>query len=139
MAVARSAPLNPRAEFGHELSPSGGGAAPDHSNHPAARLVGAFRRCASDTSGFRICWGMGPVHSYRHAAQSRAGSASDRRRPLSPNSPFMRDEHWNRNFAAFFPIWDWLFGTVYIPKPMEYPPVGLKVRPRGMRLRDYFL
>jgi sterol desaturase/sphingolipid hydroxylase (fatty acid hydroxylase superfamily) len=48
------------------------------------------------------------------------------------------DEHRNRNFAAFFPIWDRLFGTLHMPKRGEYPPVGLKSRPNGMTLREYF-
>lgn len=31
----------------------------------------------------------------------------------------------NRNFAAFFPFWDQLFGTYYHPKAGEFPPTGL--------------
>lgn len=31
----------------------------------------------------------------------------------------------NRNFAAFFPIWDRLFGTYLKPLPNEYPPCGM--------------
>lgn len=34
-------------------------------------------------------------------------------------------EHIDKNFAAFFPVWDVLFGTYYAPKKDEYPPVGL--------------
>jgi sterol desaturase/sphingolipid hydroxylase (fatty acid hydroxylase superfamily) len=34
-------------------------------------------------------------------------------------------EHQNKNFAAYFPMWDVLFGTYYAPKPGEYPPTGL--------------
>lgn len=34
-------------------------------------------------------------------------------------------QHHDRNFAAFFPIYDVLFGTYYRPAPDEYPPTGL--------------
>ncbi|NJO96589.1 MAG: sterol desaturase family protein [Pleurocapsa sp. CRU_1_2] len=34
-------------------------------------------------------------------------------------------EHIDKNFAAFFPIWDILFGTYYPAKKGEFPPTGL--------------
>jgi sterol desaturase/sphingolipid hydroxylase (fatty acid hydroxylase superfamily) len=34
-------------------------------------------------------------------------------------------EHRDKNFAAFFPIWDILFGTAWVPRPGEYPATGL--------------
>ena len=37
-------------------------------------------------------------------------------------------EHWNRNYAAFFPIWDILFGTACMPRRGEFPATGV---PRG--------
>jgi sterol desaturase/sphingolipid hydroxylase (fatty acid hydroxylase superfamily) len=36
-----------------------------------------------------------------------------------------RPEHFNRNFAAFFPVFDWIFGTHYRPMPNEFPSTGL--------------
>jgi hypothetical protein len=42
-------------------------------------------------------------------------------------------------FAAYFPLWDRLFGTVHMPVRGEYPPVGLTERPDGMTMRDFFL
>lgn len=33
--------------------------------------------------------------------------------------------HWNKNFCAFFPLWDVIFGTAYFPKPDEWPATGL--------------
>jgi sterol desaturase/sphingolipid hydroxylase (fatty acid hydroxylase superfamily) len=33
-------------------------------------------------------------------------------------------QHQNRNFAAFFPIWDILGGTFHKPAPDEFPPCG---------------
>ena len=33
--------------------------------------------------------------------------------------------HQDRNFAAYFPVWDAIFGTYYAPGRDEYPPVGL--------------
>jgi sterol desaturase/sphingolipid hydroxylase (fatty acid hydroxylase superfamily) len=38
----------------------------------------------------------------------------------------IREEHWNRNYAAFFPIWDIVFGTAWLPRRGEFPPTGLK-------------
>jgi len=37
----------------------------------------------------------------------------------------IQPEHIDKNFAAYFPIWDVIFGTYYHPKPGEYPPTGL--------------
>ncbi|MEZ5468750.1 MAG: sterol desaturase family protein [Lysobacterales bacterium] len=34
-------------------------------------------------------------------------------------------EHQNRNFAAFFPIWDQLFGSFHMPRQNEFPPCGM--------------
>lgn len=34
-------------------------------------------------------------------------------------------QHLNRNYAAFFPVWDVLFGTFFHPHPGEYPGTGL--------------
>lgn len=34
-------------------------------------------------------------------------------------------EHHDKNYAAFFPIWDILFGTYHHPKPGEFPPSGV--------------
>jgi sterol desaturase/sphingolipid hydroxylase (fatty acid hydroxylase superfamily) len=36
--------------------------------------------------------------------------------------------HWNRNYAAFFPIWDIVFGTACMPRKGEFPATGV---PRG--------
>jgi len=37
----------------------------------------------------------------------------------------LRPEHFDRNFAAVFPLWDVVFGTVWRPAPDEFPPTGL--------------
>ena len=34
-------------------------------------------------------------------------------------------QHRDKNFAAFFPFWDRLFGTWCAPQPDEFPPTGL--------------
>lgn len=36
--------------------------------------------------------------------------------------------HWNKNYAAYFPIWDIVFGTACLPKKGEWPATGV---PRG--------
>ena len=35
------------------------------------------------------------------------------------------EQHFDKNFAAYFPLWDVLFGTYYPPQPNEYPPTGI--------------
>jgi sterol desaturase/sphingolipid hydroxylase (fatty acid hydroxylase superfamily) len=37
----------------------------------------------------------------------------------------VQPEHFDKNFAAAFPLWDFVFGTACIPKPDEYPDTGL--------------
>ena len=37
-------------------------------------------------------------------------------------------EHYDKNFAAFFPFIDILFGTYYRPGKDEYPPTGIPAR-----------
>ena len=34
-------------------------------------------------------------------------------------------KHFDRNFGAATPLWDWLFGTAYFPDADEWPEVGL--------------
>lgn len=34
--------------------------------------------------------------------------------------------HWNKNYAAFFPVWDQVFGTQHRPGPQEWPKTGIK-------------
>lgn len=35
------------------------------------------------------------------------------------------EKHFDKNFAAFFPVWDVIFGTYYAPQKNEYPATGL--------------
>jgi sterol desaturase/sphingolipid hydroxylase (fatty acid hydroxylase superfamily) len=37
-------------------------------------------------------------------------------------------QHRDRNFAAFFPMWDVLFGTYVAPLPKEFPETGIYTR-----------
>jgi sterol desaturase/sphingolipid hydroxylase (fatty acid hydroxylase superfamily) len=34
-------------------------------------------------------------------------------------------QHFDRNFAVVFPLWDFLFGTYYSPARNEFPPTGV--------------
>jgi sterol desaturase/sphingolipid hydroxylase (fatty acid hydroxylase superfamily) len=45
-------------------------------------------------------------------------------------------EHFDRNFAAFFPIWDVIFGTYFHPRPGEFPPTGVADEAEVTTLRD---
>ena len=35
-------------------------------------------------------------------------------------------QHFDQNFAAFFPIWDVLFHTYHHPQRGEFPPTGVR-------------
>lgn len=39
--------------------------------------------------------------------------------------------HYDKNFANWFPIWDVIFGTAYVPAPDEFPETGVE----GFRVR----
>jgi sterol desaturase/sphingolipid hydroxylase (fatty acid hydroxylase superfamily) len=45
-------------------------------------------------------------------------------------------QHFDRNFAAFFPIWDVIFGTYYHPGRGEFPPTGVTGEPQVTTLRE---
>ena len=45
-------------------------------------------------------------------------------------------QHYDRNFAAFFPIWDVIFGTYYHPGRGEFPPTGVIDEPQVTTLRE---
>ena len=48
-------------------------------------------------------------------------------------------EHLDKNFAAFFPVWDVLFGTYYQPNKGEYPTTGLSSGERVTTTRQALL
>lgn len=45
-------------------------------------------------------------------------------------------QHYDRNFAAFFPIWDVVFGTYHHPRRGEFPPTGVMDEPQVTTLRE---
>lgn len=45
--------------------------------------------------------------------------------------------HFDKNFGTISPVWDALFGTMYMPKPNEWPSVGLDDMAEPRRVRDY--
>jgi sterol desaturase/sphingolipid hydroxylase (fatty acid hydroxylase superfamily) len=49
----------------------------------------------------------------------------------------IEETHHNKNYAAFFPIWDILFKTVHLPKFNEFPQVGLADTEQPKNLKDY--
>lgn len=46
--------------------------------------------------------------------------------------------HRDRNFTNWFPVWDWLFGTLYLPQKDECPDTGVD-GVEVITLRDAFL
>ncbi len=49
----------------------------------------------------------------------------------------IEDLHYNKNYAAFFPVWDILFGSVHFPKNNEFPKVGLVGQEQPKTLKEY--
>jgi sterol desaturase/sphingolipid hydroxylase (fatty acid hydroxylase superfamily) len=49
----------------------------------------------------------------------------------------MEPTHHHKNFGAMTPLWDWLFGTLYMPKSDEWPEVGLKEAGEPQSLREW--
>ena len=45
-------------------------------------------------------------------------------------------EHFDRNYAAFLPVYDQLFGTYFHPRPDEFPPSGVEGEPEMASLRE---
>jgi sterol desaturase/sphingolipid hydroxylase (fatty acid hydroxylase superfamily) len=68
--------------------------------------------------GYLTLWIMGPQYHLIHHS--------------------MNPEHRDKNFANMFPIWDWLFGTAYVPASDEFPRTGLIELPASARFIDAF-
>lgn len=49
----------------------------------------------------------------------------------------IEEHHHNKNYAAFFPVWDILFKTVHFPKFNEFPKVGLTDVEQPKTLKEY--
>lgn len=45
--------------------------------------------------------------------------------------------HFDVNFGVFTPIWDWIFGTQYMPAKDEWPNTGLSDQPEIEGVSDY--
>jgi sterol desaturase/sphingolipid hydroxylase (fatty acid hydroxylase superfamily) len=45
--------------------------------------------------------------------------------------------HHDRNFGVLTPVWDWMFGTLYVPAKGEWPATGLADAPEVDGLVDY--
>ena len=45
--------------------------------------------------------------------------------------------HHHKNFGAMTPLWDWVFGTLYMPKSEEWPDVGLPDRDEPQSLLEW--
>jgi sterol desaturase/sphingolipid hydroxylase (fatty acid hydroxylase superfamily) len=46
-------------------------------------------------------------------------------------------QHFDKNFASVFPVWDIIFGTAYFPKPEEYPKTGLSTQREPKTIAQY--
>jgi sterol desaturase/sphingolipid hydroxylase (fatty acid hydroxylase superfamily) len=51
----------------------------------------------------------------------------------------LEPRHFGKNFAAFFPIWDVVFGTAYFPERDEWPATGLADQAEPATLGAYLL
>jgi sterol desaturase/sphingolipid hydroxylase (fatty acid hydroxylase superfamily) len=51
----------------------------------------------------------------------------------------IESKHAGKNFAAFFPLWDWLFRTYWRPAKVEWPETGLPETNGVWGLREFVL
>lgn len=51
----------------------------------------------------------------------------------------LEQAHFDRNFGAFTTFWDWLFGTLTIPKAKDWPATGLAETPEPKSVRDWLM
>ncbi|MCY7280262.1 MAG: sterol desaturase family protein [Sphingomonas bacterium] len=49
----------------------------------------------------------------------------------------LEPRHFDRNFGAATPLWDWLFGTAYFPGEDEWPEVGLAEVDEPTSMREW--
>lgn len=49
----------------------------------------------------------------------------------------LEERHFDKNFAAVAPLWDWLFGTAYWPAKDEWPAVGLTEIDEPQSVREF--
>jgi sterol desaturase/sphingolipid hydroxylase (fatty acid hydroxylase superfamily) len=47
-------------------------------------------------------------------------------------------EHFNKNFGSASAVWDFMFGTLYRPKPGEWPQTGVEGSPEAHNVSTYF-
>ena len=77
------------------------------------------------------------IHPRKLAAASRAASRGRRGTAGPSHPPFASSPaHLDRNLAAFFPLWDQLFGTYYHPRRADYPRTGLASGQKVTSLRQ---
>ena len=50
----------------------------------------------------------------------------------------IESKHLNKNYAAFFTVWDWVFGTYWRPVRREWPAAGLRDTDGIPSLREIF-
>jgi len=46
-------------------------------------------------------------------------------------------QHFDKNFGVNTPLWDWMFGTLYVPSKDEWPDTGIVGQPDVDGLADY--
>lgn len=51
----------------------------------------------------------------------------------------IEEQHFDRNFGVFTPVWDWMFGTLYVPAKGEWPATGIADTPEVDGLGDFLL
>lgn len=49
----------------------------------------------------------------------------------------LEPRHFDRNFGAATPLWDWMFGTLYMPHKSEWPDVGLAGIDEPAKITDW--
>jgi sterol desaturase/sphingolipid hydroxylase (fatty acid hydroxylase superfamily) len=87
-------------------------------------IFGVFHLLGSNLRHSHIWWSFGP-------ALSRILISPAQHQIHHSKAP----EHWNKNFGEAFALWDWLFGTLYVPgrspEPLEFGIAGAAGQEHG--------
>ena len=104
---------------------------------PVVMLVQPSTEKVFLVSAFVAAWGQ-----YIHTSAKRLSLPRFARRFFADNvyhhyHHSMEKAHHDKNFATFFPFWDWLFGTQYLPPDDVLPRTGIAGQPPVQSVTDY--
>lgn len=111
-----------------------------------AGILFAAKAIPADAGLFREIWRVSLIyHLTFHLRHSHQYFSFGPALSYLFNSPAMHQihhsietRHLDKNFAAMFSVWDWLFGTIYIPKSKETFRIGLETKADQAEFRGFW-